>query len=293
MLRRKGVWGARILLALFVCTAPAAAQDPPPQAQPPQEQPAQGQPAPSPHAVNLAQPDFTLVSLPTTLRMPQWKSAFRVTHRFGRPLGEGDFGDLASDFFGFDSGATIGLEFRLGIWDGVQVGIHRTSDRTIQLFGQGNLWRQSDGHVVGIDAILSAEGRENFSEDFGGAFGAAISREIPNRAAVYVEPIFVLNAATLGAALNPPEENTFFIGLGARVRLWSSPWYVVGEWAPRVTGYEPGVDHASFAIERRAGGHSFQVNFSNSFATTYSQIARGGFNSDDWFIGFNISRKFF
>jgi Membrane bound beta barrel domain (DUF5777) len=288
MLRRTTMWAARIALALFVCTAPAVAQDQPAQTQPPPDQP-----APSARAVNLAQPDFTVVSLPTTLRMPQWKSAFRVTHRFGRPLGEGDFGDLLSDFFGFDSGALIGLEFRIGIWDGAQIGIHRTSDRTIQLFGQGNLWRQSEGHFVGIDAIVSAEGRDNFSEDFGGAFGAAISREVPNRGAVYVEPIFVLNAASLGGAIDPPEENTFFVGLGARMRLWSTPWYLVGEWAPRVTGYEPGIDHGSFGIERRAGGHSFQVNFSNSFATTYSQIARGGFNSDDWFIGFNISRKFF
>jgi hypothetical protein len=288
MRRRTTMWGARIALALFVCTAPAAAQEQPAPSQPPPDQP-----APSARAVNLAQPDFTVVSLPTTLRMPQWKSAFRVTHRFGRPLGDGDFGDLLSDFFGFDSGALIGLEFRIGIWDGVQVGIHRTSDRTIQLFGQGNVWRQADGHVVGIDAIVSAEGRDNFSEDFGGAFGAAISREMPNRGAVYVEPIFVLNAASLGGAIDPPEESTFFIGLGARVRLWSTPWYLVGEWAPRVTGYEPGIDHGSFGIEYRAGGHSFQVNFSNSFATTYSQIARGGFNSDNWFIGFNISRKFF
>ncbi|MGH9330633.1 MAG: DUF5777 family beta-barrel protein [Vicinamibacterales bacterium] len=278
MLGRKAVWGASVVLALFVCTAPAEAQD---------------QPPPSPRAVNLAQPDFTIVSLPTTLRMPRMKSAFRVTHRFGRPLGQGDFGDLASDFFGFDSGALIGLEFRFGVWDGVQIGVHRTSDRTIQLFGQGNVWRQGEERPIGIDAIVTAEGRENFSEDFGAAFGAAISRELPGRGAVYVEPIFVLNAATLGGAPDPVEEHTFFIGLGARVRLWSSPWYVVGEWAPRVSGYEPGIDHGGFAIERRAGGHSFQVNFSTSFATTYSQIARGGFNGDDWFIGFNISRKFF
>lgn len=287
-LRRKAVRGAGIVLALFVCTAPAAAQDQPAQNPPPPDQP-----APSPRVVNLAQPDFTVVSLPTTLRMPQWKSAFRVTHRFGRPLGEGDFGDLLSDFFGFDSGAQIGLEFRIGIWDGVQVGIHRTSDRTIQLFGQGNVLRQSDGHLVGVDAIVSAEGTGNFTNEFGGAFGVAISREVPNRGALYVEPIFVLNAATLGGAIDPPEDNTFFIGLGARVRLWSTPWYLVGEWAPRVTGYEPGIDHGSFGVEYRAGGHSFQINFSNSFATTYAQIARGGFNSEDWFIGFNISRKFF
>ena len=37
------------------------------------------------------QPDFTIVTLPTTLRLPKFKSAFRVTHRFSRPLGQGDF----------------------------------------------------------------------------------------------------------------------------------------------------------------------------------------------------------
>ena len=58
--------------------------------------------------VDALQPDFNLAALPTTLRMPVHKLAFRVTHRFTRALGEGDFGDLANDFFGFDSGAQIG-----------------------------------------------------------------------------------------------------------------------------------------------------------------------------------------
>ena len=84
------------------------------------------------------QPDFNLAALPTTLRMPLHKLAFRVTHRFTRPLGEGDFGDLASDLFGFDSGAQIGLELRYGLARGTQIGVHRTSDRTIQIFGQHN-----------------------------------------------------------------------------------------------------------------------------------------------------------
>src|SRR5262245_65503831 len=57
--------------------------------------------------VNLAQPDFTLGALPTTLRLPRYKSSFRITHRFGRSLGDGDFGDLVSDLFGLDNGAII------------------------------------------------------------------------------------------------------------------------------------------------------------------------------------------
>jgi hypothetical protein len=62
---------------------------------------------------------------------------------------------------------------------------------------------------------------------------------------------------------------------------------------PRAAGYRPGVNHGSVAVEKRAGGHMFQLNVSGSFATTMGQIARGGPASNDWFLGFNISRKFF
>ena len=58
-----------------------------------------------------------------------------------------------------------------------------------------------------------------------------------------------------------------------------------------MTGYDPGETQVGFAIEKRAGGHSFQLNFGNGFGTTFAQIARGGF--DDWYLGFNISRKFY
>jgi hypothetical protein len=37
----------------------------------------------------------------------------------------------------------------------------------------------------------------------------------------------------------------------------------------------------------------FQLNVSDSFATTMGQIARGGPAGTNWHLGFNISRKFF
>ena len=58
-----------------------------------------------------------------------------MTHRFARPL-SGDFGSLAADLFGLDSGAQIGLEYRFGIVPNGEIGIHRTSDRTIEFFTQ-------------------------------------------------------------------------------------------------------------------------------------------------------------
>ncbi|PYR59805.1 MAG: hypothetical protein DMF91_13895 [Acidobacteria bacterium] len=73
-------------------------------------------PAPDDAVLKLAEPDFTLISLPTSLRLPKFKSAFRVTHRFTRPLNcDTCPNSLAGDAFGLDGGAVIGLEYRIGI----------------------------------------------------------------------------------------------------------------------------------------------------------------------------------
>jgi hypothetical protein len=63
-------------------------------------------------AINPAEPDFTLISLPTSLRLPRFGSAFRVTHRFVRPL-TSDVDGLAADLFSLDSRAQIRLEYRV------------------------------------------------------------------------------------------------------------------------------------------------------------------------------------
>jgi hypothetical protein len=241
--------------------------------------------------LNLAQPDFTIITLPTTLRVPRFKSAFRVTHRFTRPLGQGDFGDLAEDLFGIDSGAAIGLEYRFGLMRKLQVGIHRTNDRTIQFFTEYNLWQQRDGRPVGVNAIAFIDGTNNFRDSYSPALGAVLSREFGDYGAVYLEPIWVNNTNPEPVELTDEDNDTFLIGVGARIRIRPTV-YLVGEIMPRV-GFDPNVSQAAFGLEKRAGGHTFQVNFSNGFGTTLGQLARGGTSNDDWYLGFNISRKFF
>ena len=49
------------------------------------------------------------------------------------------------------------LEYRFGIMSGRQIGIHRTSDRTIQFFGQHQVVRQGHGLPVTIDALVAIE----------------------------------------------------------------------------------------------------------------------------------------
>jgi len=239
---------------------------------------------------NRAQPDFTLVNLPTTLRVPKYKSAFRVTHRFARPLGQGDFSDLAEDLFGLDSGAQIGLEYRFGIMRGTQIGIYRTSNRLIEFFAQYSGLQQKDNGVLGLDVIATMDGTDNFSDSYSPALGVVLSHELGSHGALYFEPIWVNNSNQLPSELTD-DNDTFLFGIGGRLRVRPTV-YVVGEYIPRI-GYSPGVDHLTFGVEKRAGGHVFQINFSNNIGTTPAQIARGGFDNEDWYIGFNISRKFF
>jgi hypothetical protein len=245
--------------------------------------------------LDVTEPDFTVINLPTTLRMPKYKSAFRVTHRFARPLGEGSFGSLAEDFFGLDASAQIGLEFRFGIAPGTQVGIYRTSDKTINFFGTYDVKHQSASFPVSIAAYVSIDGTNNFKDSYSPALGAVISRTLNKHAAIYFSPIWVNNTNDLPSELID-DNNTMMLGVGGRFRIHGGT-YFVAEWVPRVSGFDPGVSTGSFGIEKRVGGHAFQLNFSNSFGTTMGQIARGGpknANGDsDWYLGFNISRKFF
>lgn len=241
--------------------------------------------------LKLAEPDFTLIALPTSLRLPQFGSAFRVTHRFVRPLECSVCADsLIEDLFGIDNGALIGLEYRVGLVPSGQFTFYRTRERkTIQLSGQYGIMRQGDTPLE-VSVLGSVEGTDNFRDEYSGAVGVMLSRMFGEYGAIHVDPMFVGNTN-----LDQPfvhEDSTFMIGLGARVRVRPTV-YLAAEFVPRASGYKPGVNQASFAIEKRSGGHLFQLNFSNSQATTPGSLARGGATNDNWYMGFNISRKFF
>ena len=241
--------------------------------------------------INFAQPDFTLVALPTTLRVPRFKSAFRVTHRFTRPLGQGDFGNLVEDLFGLDSGAQIGLEYRFGLMRGTQVGIHRTSTRTIEFFGQHEVVAQGDAFPITVSALATIDGTNNFRDSYTPAVGVVLSRTIAEHAALYLQPVWVNNSNSLPSEL-ADDNDSVLLGVAARVRIRPTV-YLVLEGAPRVAGYDSGSTQIGFGLEKRSGGHMFQLTITNGFGTTFGQIARGASNTDDWHLGFAISRKFF
>ena len=260
-------------------------------AQPPDDDPARLDPI---------EPDYSLVTLPTTLRLPKHGGDFHLTHRFNLNLrcatNEVDCASTRfNGLFGLDSGANIGLEFRFGLAKNLQGIVQRTSiGQTVQFSVNYDAWHQNADHPISISPILSIEGENNFhntdtrNAHFAPAVGVVVSRKVGNALAVYVEPFWVHATNNEGT----PTRDTGFLGIGARVRL-ASTTYVMAEVSPRIGGLVVlGDPLYGFAIEKRVGGHVFALTFTNRAATTYRQIAQGG-TPDYLSLGFNLSRKFF
>jgi hypothetical protein len=135
--------------------------------------------------------------------------------------------------------------------------------------------------------VVSVEGANTFRRDRSPALGAVISRRVGDLAALYATPMWVHNSTGVAGGVR----ETGFLGLGGRVQVRHNV-YVVVEVSPRLGGYAPGDPEYSFGLEGRVGGHVFQLNFSNTVGTTFSQIARGSAPSN-LFLGFNLARKFY
>ncbi len=185
-----------------------------------------------------------------SLRMPKGKFAFRVTHRFGRPLDDGDFGDLASDLFGLDAGGLIGLELRYGLLKGTQVGVLRTSDRTIQFFAQQQ--------IVGAGEVPAWPGAQSHGRRHQQLPRQLLARYRPDRLARDRQGRGGVLRADLGqqhqhASLRSSWMRTArSCSASARASGSRRRMYLVAEAAPRVSGYDAGIDRGRASAWRCA-----------------------------------------
>ena len=142
-----------------------------------------------------------------------------------------------------------------------------------------------------VDATVARSGMATLYRATEVENGRQVALKVPHPE-MEADPVLVERLVTNLIDNAGEDNNTAMIGLGGRFRVMSK-MYLVGEVTPRVGGYMPGVTQMSFGIQGRAGGHLFQLNFSNGLGTTLGQLARGGINYNSWFIGFNLTRKFF
>jgi len=281
--------GHRALVRLALCSMLASTLAAPARAQSGSSAPASVAAQDDDDAVlDPLDPEYRIVNLPTTARLPRWKSNFSLTHRFAGNLRNNSFGTNLGNFFGIDEGATVGLEYRIAVARHLEAVAYRTSfNRTIQLSAKYDAVHQTASRPLSLSVIASDEGIDNFQEQYAPALGAVLSRQFGNRLAVYAVPTWVHNSAAVTGNI----VNTTYVGLATRVRVRPTV-YLAAEMSPRTSGYTPGTQAFAFGIEKRAGGHMFQLNLSNTAGSTPAQIARGG-AAHKLSLGFNLSRKFF
>ena len=247
--------------------------------------------------------DLNLINLPTTMSIARHHSYFRLTHRFAADLRQRSFSDLAAGLFSLDAGAIIGLEYRFGITSNLQAGVHRSLlSKTIQIFGRWDAVRQGDSFPVSLSLTGSYEGLNNLRQNYQPGVAVTVSRTFGDRLALYATPAFVGDTHAVDFVAGHDHDtglevdehanhnDTWFMGIGGRLRF-SHTGYVTGEYTPRLHGYDPNVGEWGVGIEKRTGGHTLQLNFTNSFGTTLGQLARGG-SPHDVYLGFNITRRF-
>jgi hypothetical protein len=288
---------------LIVLTSVAAAQEAQSTPDPSQTQPAIQSDVESDDTDDgelvRAEPDFRVLNLPSTLRLPAHGSSFQMTHRFNGNLRRGGFNENAGNLFGLDQGAAVGFEYRFGVTRHVQAAVYRTAiDKTFQFYGKYDAWRQGPSLPVSLSGVVSVEGADNFQERYAPAVGVVVSRKVADRYAAYLVPMWVGNtAAALATDVDEedqpdvPRRSTVYLGAGGRARV-TSTLYLVGEFTPRLNGYAPDDLQYGVGVEKRVGGHAFSLTFTNSFGTTYAQIARGG-AANTLYLGFNLGRKFY
>ena len=139
---------------------------------------------------------------------------------------------------------------------------------------------------VSISPVFSFEGIANLRDHHQPAVGASVSRMFGNRLSAYAVPIWVHNVIEVGE-----DRDATILGVGGRLQI-ANRTFLVGEASPRVAGFKAGETMYGFGIEKRVGGHVFQLNFTNTSGTTFGQIARGGFPKS-LYLGFNLTRKFY
>ena len=163
------------------------------------------------------EPDYTLINLPTTLPLPLHKGNFRLTHRFNGNLRSGTSAIRPA----ICSASTRARRSASSIdsrssstsrsWR-----IARTSTARFELYGKYDaLHEGTASSPLGLSAIVSVEGTNNFRQEYAPTIGASISRSVAGVAEVYAVPMWMHNVAAATGVMR----DTGIIGVGGSVRV--------------------------------------------------------------------------
>jgi len=231
-----------------------------------------------------------VVNLPTAETLQKGDFNFEISHRFNTAISEG-IGEL----YGFDG--SVSMRIALG---------YAFSDYFLFTLGRSN----RDGN---IDFRLKYKAFQIRHEKFptlisirvGGAYNGK-ARNIDNRDKYQFYGQLIVNTLynkKLGIGIVPSYlynshiycldiQDTFTFGMYAQYYV-SDRWNVFLEFNPTVTGWRDQHNSMAFGVELETGGHFFKILLGNNTKLNPSHYLAGAIheiNSNDWHLGFNITR---
>ncbi len=237
-----------------------------------------------------------LINLPTTQFIDKGKVLFRISHRYFPALSDG-----YDSFYGLDGPAAILLSLGYGFSDRLSLTLARSNRfKEVELSVKWIMLEQGKSRTIPLSAALNIgaslitdteEGEKVFqSENMKFNAQLSLSHQISNAFSLLLVPAYSSNT-------NHWEESskgTFSLGIGARY-MFLEDFSLIAEWIPVLTGYKDNSSGWGFGVEKKIGGHVFQVFLTNSIGMTSAQFVPGGslrLQDGDFRIGFNIFRLF-
>jgi hypothetical protein len=237
-----------------------------------------------------------IINLPTTRSIEKGEILFRISHRFYPAVRDG-----YDSFYGVDGPATILLSLGYGLKDNLDMTLARSNlEKEVELslkwvmFEQGRKMAMpfSAAFSVGGSLVtLSRPGRRVFdTENMKLNVQIILSHQLNNNLSFILVPAYSSNTNHWES----PSEGTFSLGTGGRWMVFDDS-SVIWEWIPVLAGYKDNSNGWGLGIEKKIGGHVFQVFFLNSVGLTSDQYLPGGdlrLKDKDFRFGFNIFRTF-
>jgi hypothetical protein len=250
-------------------------------------------------ARKISKPAFwgtRLVNLPTTQSIDKGNVLFRISHRYFPPVSDG-----YDEFFGLDGPAVILVSLGYGINEKLSVSLARSNRfKEVELSLKWTAIEQGKDRGLPFSAALNIGGSViTDTEEGESAFSSknmkfnaqlSLSHQFSERFSLLVVPAYSSNTNHW----ETPSEDTLSLGIGAKY-MFPKDLSIIAEWIPVLSGYMAESSGWGLGIEKKIGGHVFQVFVTNTIGMTSAQFVPGGnlkLGDGDFRIGFNIFRLF-
>jgi len=234
-----------------------------------------------------------LINLPTSQPIEKGRFLFRISHRFSEPIGSG-----YQAFYGLDSSAIILFGFGYGLSDNLGISLGRTNaDQEMEaglhwrILGQNGPADTPFSASLYAGAGLVTRSRPDRSLFASGNISLnlqiSLAYQFCDRLSLLLVPCYSTNT-THG---DPSNRGTFSLGIGGRWMVLEDI-SLIAEYMPAISGNKAPADGWGFGLEKKIGGHVFQVFVLNSMGLVADQFVPGGDLKNDVRLGFNIFRTF-